>query len=272
MLCGTTFSGEAAKKKVAVMPFESVSGYEEHRMAEIMTEQITVALCNSGIYTVVERTQLAQAIKEINLQNSGGIDASQAIELGRMTGTDYTIVGKVLLARVLDNETAIVFGGVLGGSNPYGIANHIPRYKGKVSLDVRFIDNATGEVLFAQVIEGSKSGYDREVSLVAACQEAAENILTVIRKKNPLTATVLHADNESVTIDKGLGSGLRKGDVLVAYQELYPIKDLDGQIVTIKTEMVGKVKVLKVEGRYSVCKILSGGGRIERFTKVKRGC
>lgn len=272
MICGFSFLGEAAQKKVAVMPFESISGSEEHRMAEIMTDQATVALHNSDVYTVVERTQLAQAIKEINLQNSGVIDASQAIALGKMTGTDYTIVGKVLMARVVDNATAKVYGGILGGKNPYGIGDYIPKYKGKVLLDVRFIDNVTGEVVFAEVIEGTKCGNDRQVCLNAACQDAAKNILAAIRTKNPLTATVLYAENGTVIIDKGLGTGLQKGDVLTAYEEGVPVKGTDGEIVTVINEVVGKVKVLEVKSNHSVCKITSGGERIRRNTRVKGVC
>lgn len=269
MVYGFSFIGEAAQKKVAVMPFESISGSVEHRIAEIMTDQITVALHNSGIYTVVERTQLAQAIKEINLQNSGVIDASQAIALGRMTGTDYTIVGKVLLARVVDNEAAKIFGGVLGGKNPYGVGGYIPKYKGKVALDVRFVENATGEVVFAQVIEGSKCGNDKADCLDKACKDAAMNTLFKLRTKNPLTATVLYAEHGKAIIDKGIGTGLQKGDVLIAYQESKPVKGLNGEIVTVISEAVGKVKVVEVNDKHSVCKVVSGGERIKRFTRVK---
>ena len=269
MLCGFSFAGETAQKKVAVMPFESVSGSAEHRVAEVMTEQVTAVLHNSSVYTVVERTQLAQAIKEINLQNSGIMDASQAIELGKMTGTDYTIVGKVLLAKVVDNDIHRVFTGTLGGGNPYGVGVYIPKYKGKVTLHVRFIDNVTGQVIFARVIEGSKSGNDREVSLDAACQDAAANILAIIRKKNPFIARAVDVENGEVIIDKGAGSGIREGDVLAAYEESRPVKGMDGEILTMKTKKIGNMKVIKVEGNHSVCKICSGSGRIKRGTIVK---
>ena len=241
MVCGFSLAGEAAQKKVAVMPFENVSGSAEHKIAEIMTEHVMVTLHNSGLYTVVERTQLAQSIKEINLQNTGMMDRNQAIQLGRMTGADYTIVGKVLMANVVDNEISVISGGVLGGWNPYGAARWIPKYKGLVSLDLRFVDNATGEVVLAELIEGSKSGHDRSASLNAACKEAAGNILTVIRKNNPFIATVLDADDGVVIINKGFGTGVRKGDVLVAYRESGVVKGLDGEIVTTKIKMVGKV-------------------------------
>ena len=268
MVCCGAFTGEAAQKKVAVMTFENVSGSNERKIAEVMTDEVTVALVNSGSYTVLERTQLEKAIKEINFQNSGIVDQSQIIELGKMTGTDYTVVGKVLLAAVVRNETGVILGDILGGSHPMG--KSIPQYKGKVTLNVRFIDNTTGELVFAQVIEGSKAGNDREVCLHNAARDAAANVLTAIQKANPFTAVVLYADHGQVVINKGYESGIRKGEVLEAFCERLPVKDLDGRIVTVITEEVGKVKVTEVRDGTSICKILSGGGRIVRKTKVQR--
>jgi TolB-like protein len=261
---------EAAQKKVAVMPFESISGSGEKRAAEIMTDQVTVVIANSGNYTVIERTQLAQTLKEINLQNSGIIDPNQAIELGKMSGTDYTIVGKVLMAGVFNNESTNIYRDILGTNNPF--KGFIAKYKGKVSLDVRFIDNVTGQLVFAKVIEGSKSGNERDGCLVAACKDAAESILTEIQMKNPFTATVLDTDNGKVYIDKGYDSGLRVGEVLLVFKEMRPITTLDGQIIAMKTTEIGKVKVVEVNVNHSICKIISGDeSEILRRMKVKRG-
>ena len=268
MVCCGSFVSEAAQKKVAVMPFEHVSGSHERKVAEIMTDQVTVALVNSGSYTVLERTQLEKAIKEINFQNSGVVNQSQIIELGKMTGTDYTVVGKVLLATVVRNETGVIFGDILGGGHPIG--KRIPQYKGKVALDVRFIDNTTGELVFAQVIEGSKAGNDREVCLHNASRDATTNVLKEIQKSNPFTAVVLYADHGQVVINKGYESGVQKGEVLIAFSERIPVKDLDGRIVTVITEEAGKVKVTEVRDGTSLCKIMSGSDRIVRKTKVQR--
>ena len=267
MVCFGTSVSEAAPKKVAVMPFESVSGSEERKVAEIMTDQVTVTLVNSGSYTVLERTQLEKAIKEINFQNSGVVNPNQMIELGKMTGTDYTIVGKVLLATVVNNEMARC-GDILGGGNPFG--KFIPRYKGKVSLDVRFIDNETGELVFAKVVDGSKAGNDREVCLHNAAMDAAKELLNEIQKATPFTATVLQVAEGNAYVDKGSGDGIQKGEELVAFREKDVVKDWDGQVIAVITEEVGRVRVLEVNGKYSVCKILSGGGRIQRHVKVKR--
>ena len=264
-VAGYTLEGEAAPKKVAVMPFQNVSGSNERRIVEIMTDQVTVALANSGTYTVLERTQLAHVIKEINFQWSGMVDPNQAIEFGKMSGADYTIVGKVLMANVMQNSTQ----NLCGNRNP--LKNFVPRYIGKVTLDIRFIDNTTGQLVFAKVVEGSKSGNDRASCLDAACQEAARNVLIEVQSINPFTGTVLDSINGKVYIDKGFDSGIRKDEVLIVFREGRPIKDTNGQIIAVDVTEVGKIKVVEVNSNHSICKVVSGGEHIRRNAKVKRG-
>lgn len=51
----------AEKKIVAIMPLENVSGYDEEKVAEIMTEQLIVALHSSRAYTAKKKTVKAFA-------------------------------------------------------------------------------------------------------------------------------------------------------------------------------------------------------------------
>ena len=96
IFCSLNFC-EAAKKTIAVMPLENVSGYSDQRVAEIMTEQLLVAIHSSGGYTVVERAQMNQVIKEQGFQNIM-TDPNKATELGKLSGADYSLVGKVTMA------------------------------------------------------------------------------------------------------------------------------------------------------------------------------
>ncbi len=277
-IAGFTTDGEAALKKVAVMPFENVSGWDESRVADIITEQITVAIVNSGNYTLAERSQLGRAINEINFQGSGIVDPAQAIQFGKMAGTDYSIVGKVLLAEVIENNTASLAGRAAGGINLGPLGNlgglgekFIGRNKGMVTLNVRFIDNTTGQVLFAKEVKGAKAHDDRQVALYEACKVAAENVLKEIQKKNPMTGTIIDSDAGVVYIDKGSDAGVKEGETLIVFKEGAPITKPDGTIVAIKTHDLGKVKVTEVNADYSVCKVVDGGAAVVKNAKVRRG-
>ena len=99
-----TISAEAAKKVVAIMPMENVSGYDAANVAEIMTEQLIVTISNSGQYTAVERTQMASVLREQGFESLTGNGDSNN-ENSNLKDSDYTVVGKITLAATTVNET-----------------------------------------------------------------------------------------------------------------------------------------------------------------------
>lgn len=267
MICALNFC-EAAKKVVAVMPLENVSGYNEQKVAEIMTEHLIVAIHSSGNYTVVERTQMGKVIKEQGFQNIA-TDQSKAVELGKLEGADYTMVGKVTMAVVENNPTATAvsqIGGILGigsAANKY-----VNQYKGKIALEFRFVDNKTGELILAKTVEGNKTGSSMADAFNAACKHAADNFLLELDTVNPFRARVAEIDGANVYIDCGSESGLRRGEILIVARESSPII-VKGKIVGMKQNEVGKVKVIEVYNDYAVCKV-EGKVAIQKGDVVKR--
>ena len=69
LILSLSVTTEAAKKVVAIMPLENVSGYSAKNVAEIMTEQIIVTVQNSGQYTVSERLQMDKILREQGFQS-----------------------------------------------------------------------------------------------------------------------------------------------------------------------------------------------------------
>ena len=274
MLVGFSAEKEAAQKKVAVVPFQNLSGWTESRVGEIMTEQVTVALINSGKYSVMERNQLSNVIKELNFQDSGVVDPAQAIQFGQMSGTDYTIIGKVTMATLTGNATKDIAReassriplGVPGLGSLGGLAGgFIDANKGVIELNVRFIDNKTGEAFKAEIIKASASDNNREIAFSKACQKAAEILL--MKFQGPLGATIVDSDGTTVYIDKGAGDGLKPGDTLMVFKEGAPIKLPNGKFIVKKTP-IGKIKVSEVEQDYAVCKIVDGGAAVVKNAKV----
>ena len=268
---GFSINVEAAKKVVAVMPLENVSGYAEYRVAEIMTENLIVEIQNSGNYTVSERTQMGTVLKEQGFQN---LISSNPVEMGEMTGADYTVIGKVTMAVVTNNPSGNVVGNILnqlgGGNSLIGQAGaYVHHLKAKVEMDVRFIDNKTGEVIFARTFEGSKSGQDGRIALNAACKVAAQNFLKEIQSQNPFAARVAEISGDMIYIDEGTESGIRKGEVLTVFRETSPII-IKGRIVGMKGNSICKIKVIEVNSDYSICKADSKTSPIRKGDIVKR--
>ena len=270
IVCSLNFC-EAAKKTIAVMPLENVSGYSDQRVAELMTEQLLVAIHSSGSYTVVERTQMGTVIKEQGFQNLM-TDPNKATELGKLAGSDYTLVGKVTMAVVGDNpaaKTASALGNAFGLGQIGQMADgFVKKFKSRVQLEVRFVDVQTGEIIIAKTLEGTKTGTTQLEALNAACQNAAENFLKELDSVNPFRARIAEISGEDVYIDRGSLDGLRKGETLIVAREGAPIV-VNGKIVAVKQTEVGKIKVVEVNSDYAVCKKQSG--EIHKGDVVKRG-
>ena len=247
-------SAEAAKKTVAVMPLENVSGYTQANVAQIMAEELTVAIQNSGRYSVIERSQMGTILKEQGFQS---LTSSDPVEVGKLSGANYSVIGKVTMATVVNNPNR----SLLGGTGLEGFVNAV---KGKVAVDIRFVNNETGEIVFAKSFEGSESGGNIDASLHNACKEAAENFLKELNAN--FSGRVADISGEEIYIDQGAESGLRKGDTLLIVRETEPII-IGEKIVGMKTIQIGKAKVTEVNAEYSVCKI----SKVEKGISIKKG-
>ena len=273
----TGASVKAAKKVVAVMPLENVSGFAEYRVAEVMTENLMVTIANSGLYTVSERIQAGTILREAGWQN---LTSSNPVEMGEMTGADYSVIGKVTMATFMRSETNSILGIVgdiftkRGNTQMADVAGYGQALsnglKARVAMDVRFVNNKTGEVVFAKTFEGIKSGKNPETALNAACKAAAQNFLKEIQSVNPFAARVVGISGNEIYIDEGFESGIHKGETLIIARESTPII-AKGKIIAMKTNAICKVKVIEVNADYSICKAESNISAIREGDIVKRG-
>lgn len=277
-----SISVEAAKKIVAVMPLENISGSGAKNVAEIMTEQLTVAIQNSGQYTVVERLQMGAILREQGFQNIA-VDPAQAVEIGKLMGANYSLLGKVTMASATDNSAGnllgalatvgITSGGELDGSKALavlaGMLNNQGAVTGNIDLDVRFVDNETGEIVFAKSFSGKSNGTNEETAFSGACKEAAENFLRELQIANPFSGRIAEIVGADIYIDQGFTSGLRQGEKLFVSREGDPIV-VNGKIVGVKTISICTVTVVEVNAEYSICRADGVNPLIQKGDIVKR--
>ena len=250
MFC-ITVSVEAAKKVVAIMPLENVSGYNASNVAQIMTEQLINVIHNSGQYSVIETTQRGAVMRQQGFENIVG---GQEVDFGNQTNSDYTVVGKVIMATITQNQTKNLIGALFGNQgNNNALINLANDRKAKVELDVRFVDNKSGQVVFSKTFTGSKSGQNDAMALSGACREAAENFLKELQGVNPMMARVAEIYGDKIYIDQGSASGLRAGETLIISREGAPIV-VNGKIVDMRRDDICRAKVIEVNADYSICK------------------
>jgi len=79
---------------VAVMPFTNATNETAlDWLSTGISETITGDLLTLGGFVVVERLQLWQVMEEQALQLTGAVDDETVIEIGKLLGADYLIVG-----------------------------------------------------------------------------------------------------------------------------------------------------------------------------------
>ena len=135
------------KPRLAVREFENKAG--GNVPASAITEMMTTELYEAGLFTLVEREKLHYVGEEIRLSQSGLMDESTAPELGKIKGAQYSMTGAVTEYHYKAAGGAVPIpgiGGVGGASNT-----------AYVTLDIRIINNETGEVAYAAAERGASN-------------------------------------------------------------------------------------------------------------------
>lgn len=113
---------------------------------DAITDMFTTELGNAGIFNLLERERLDYLADEIRLGQSGLVDQSTAPQVGKLKGVQYTLTGSVTLYRYNAKGGAAGFR-VIGGAAAAKTAY--------VTLDIRIIDNTTGELVYVNSEQGS---------------------------------------------------------------------------------------------------------------------
>jgi curli biogenesis system outer membrane secretion channel CsgG len=79
---------------IAVLDFHAVGGPEQ-QIAEAVAENLRNALVQHRQFTVIERTQIQQVLKEQVFAQSGLGDNKEAVVLGKLLGAHVIVVGSV---------------------------------------------------------------------------------------------------------------------------------------------------------------------------------
>ena len=160
LLLISQYAYAAPKTKFSQLPRLTVKPFANKTNANIPTDAITdmftTELGNAGIFNLLERERLDYLADEIKLGQSGLVDQSTAPKVGKLKGVQYTLTGAVTLFHYNAKGGAVglrVVGGAAAAKTAY------------VTLDIRIIDNTTGELVYVNSEQGSAK---RELAGAAA--------------------------------------------------------------------------------------------------------
>ncbi len=100
---------------IAVSRFKGI-GISNPASVEDVLEDLGTALVKTGVFRLVERTQLDQVLRELKIQSSALVDSATAKKLGKLVGARAVLVGSisdrkdcvVINARLINTETGLV--------------------------------------------------------------------------------------------------------------------------------------------------------------------
>jgi len=102
---------------IAVIRFKTLNKEaQDISLGELISETFTSALVNSRHFKIIEREQLDKLVKEMEMGQTGFIETTDAVEIGKMLHADAIITGSVALlggqiqlnARIIEIESAYV--------------------------------------------------------------------------------------------------------------------------------------------------------------------
>ncbi len=102
---------------IAVIRFKTLNKEaQDISLGELVSETFTSALVNSRNFKIIEREQLDKLVKEMEMGQTGFIETTDAVEIGKMLQADAIITGSVALlggqiqlnARIIEIESAYV--------------------------------------------------------------------------------------------------------------------------------------------------------------------
>ena len=262
-----------AKDRVAIMDFENKSQHGGWRLGQGASDILTTELVKTGKFNVMERDRLAAIIKEQNLGASGRIDPSTAARIGKIIGVEYIITGAI---------TEYGQSRASGGGRGVNIGK-----KGyHATVDIRMINAATGEIVFADSASHSKSAINVRIFGIGGGESFNEKKATEVMREaiKNLTAQITSApiksggskstagssgsetlvadvDGNTITLNKGKNAGFKTGQKVTISRKGKVIKDPQtGKVLKIKYKKIGAIELTEVEDSYAEGKVISGSG------------
>ena len=310
-----TLPVEAAKKNVAVIPINNNSDTVQTSsesiiyklVAENMANQLVNVFHSNEGYAVIDREKVNAALTETGIKIGEVVEQDQAIEISKKLNAQCSVIGKIISAEVIENREKRTFEAIKNitdqkseGSENSDInettqyTNNVQSedFEGKITVELKFLNNENGEVIFSDEISSSQGGKTGAIALRAACKMAAEDFLSKIVKQTSietetetkseieqqspteevqsLDISVIYVEDDILYIDKGKDANLKVGDIFVIFKKGVPITDMNGKVITVRTMEVGKALVTEVNNNHSICKIIDRDN--SEANAIKRGC
>ena len=235
-----------------------------NRILESLDGQLISAFNTTRKFDVLSRSDLNDIINEQNIGGSGNVNAKTAAKAGQLLGAKYLLVATV--DDFQDYVETATFEGTGRSATKrvfrFSIVGKI--YESSTGKLLESANFQTGNDEFKQIQqERNYSVKDGELSdemMVAVSRSMAEKIATHIADVI-FPAKVLVKRDDTVTINRGEGGGVKEGDVFNVFALGEEMIDPDTKESLGREEVkVGKVKISQVNPKTALASVLEDTG------------
>lgn len=303
MGAGTLVAQAPSKRRIAVLDFDYATVHQwvydifgsDQDIGKGIADMLVTNLVRNGTYSVIERKQLDQVLREQNFQQSGRADPSSAVQLAKILGVDAIIIGSITQFGRDDKKLGVGGAGVhVGGIGIGGFGKKSA--KAVVQIDARIVSTTTAEILgvatghgeskrsgvslaggvaiggtgaagaldmgssnFANTIigEATRSAVDSLTGQLVAAAGSIQETKVEIR------ALVADVSGGEVTINVGTGAGVKVGAEYDVVRPGREIKDpATGRVLRRTTTPVGKLKITEADEGSATGTLTGGPARV----------
>jgi len=300
---GSLTAQAPSKRRIAVLDFDYATVHQwvydifgsDQDIGKGIADMLVTNLVRNGTYSVIERKQLDQVLREQNFQQSGRADPSSAVQLAKILGVDAIIIGSITQFGRDDKKLGVGGAGVhVGGIGIGGFGKKSA--KAVVQIDARIVSTTTAEILGvatghgeskrsgmtlagglaiggtggAGVLDMGSSNFAN--TIIGEATRLAVDSLTgqlaaaaggIQETKVEIRALVADVSGGDVTINVGTGAGVKVGAEYDVMRPGREIKDpATGRVLRRTTTPVGKLKVTQADEGSATGTLTGGPARV----------
>ena len=248
--------------RLGVMKFLSRTEGVSETQAAAVGDVFARMLTNSKTITVVERDQLENVAGEIAKAQSGMITDETAVQVGKIAGCNYMLIGAVTRYEHSSSATDLFIWGWR-------------KYSALATIDVRVVDVETTKVALSLSESGTTSqkgttlnfyGMNDKKNMdfagleAGAVADAASRLGFKLREiMTGEFQQVLEPGNKDIVISLGMSGGAQLGSLYRVYVDGREIHGPDGNSLGHEMNDIAVVKITKLQPEFSTAVIAAKG-------------
>ena len=157
--------------RIAIVSFANQGKSGGDRLSKAAMDYLHYTLSDTKAFSLYERDQLGEILNEQNLQMTGIVDASTAVEIGKIVGVSYVLICSITEAGARE-----------GGFSLLGMAGYSSS-RAKCIVQARLVSVETGRVEFVSSGNGKKSRFSAHIMGIGGGSSYSANSLDIAMKK-----------------------------------------------------------------------------------------